>query len=149
VPTHTTAQIPTTIKTPKSLHLDKRVDQIIAQNSGRPDELLSDQSLARWLGVSNQWPHQARIGGYGPPYLVIGPRRIRYRRDQVNAWLSSRQVRSTAETPERSPANRGKRRADGYPVGGRPPSNGADSGAASGAAMPSAPPGKVGFKRGN
>jgi hypothetical protein len=92
VPTHTTPQIP-------RAHLERRAQQIAALSEGPEDQLLTDQQLAAWFGVSPQWPAQARIGGYGPPFVRSGPKRIRYRRDMVNAWLLSRQDTSTAVTP--------------------------------------------------
>jgi hypothetical protein len=114
MPTHSTAQIP------KS-HLERRAHQIAALSEGPADQLLTDQQLAAWFGVGPQWPAQARIGGYGPPFIRSGPKRIRYRRDQVNAWLLSRQATSTADTPA---WNRGHRKANTQPNGASAPNTG-------------------------
>jgi predicted DNA-binding transcriptional regulator AlpA len=72
----------------KRHHLDKRAAAIAAQAPG--GELLSTQELAHWLGISEQWLELARYKGYGPPYLRLSPRMIRYRRDDVLEWLASR-----------------------------------------------------------
>jgi hypothetical protein len=93
MPTHTTAKIPQT------RHLDRRAHQIIALSEGPADQLLDDQQLAAWFGVGPQWPAQSRMTGSGPPFIRTGLKRIRYRRDVVNAWLLSRQDTSTAATP--------------------------------------------------
>jgi hypothetical protein len=103
----------TTAPMQRTLHLAKRAGQILAQSAGRPDdELLDDDQLAQWFGVSRQWPCQARIHGYSPPFIRLGPKRIRHRRDQVNAWLLAQQ--QTNDTRDARPAwNRGHRKANG------------------------------------
>ncbi|CEF48886.1 unnamed protein product [uncultured bacterium] len=84
------ATLPTNFK---PLHLDSRISQILALGAGRPgDELLDDLQLAEWFGVSRQWPCQTRLRGTGPPCIWQGPRRVRYRRDQVTEWLLWRQA---------------------------------------------------------
>jgi hypothetical protein len=81
----------TSVSNRKTLHLDKRAHKIVEEGEEHPDdELLDDRLLAEWFGVSDQWPTQARIGGFGPPYIVLGPRNLKYRRDKVQEWLRSR-----------------------------------------------------------
>jgi hypothetical protein len=96
-------QVTTQKPKPKVLNLDKRAHQIIALASvGNPDDLLTDAQLAELLGVNPQWPCQARIKGYSPPFKPLGPRHIRYRRESVIAWLRSRaEYTSNAESPYR------------------------------------------------
>ena len=82
---------------PRHHHLDRRADQIAAEGAGNADDLLTTTDLAEWLGVSTQWLEIGRSKGYGPLFVVIGPRRIRYRRDDVMRWLRQRTHAATAE----------------------------------------------------
>ena len=55
-----------------------------------PDDLLTDAQVALMLGVSPKTLATWRsTGRYALPFLRIGAR-IRYRRQDVNAWLESR-----------------------------------------------------------
>jgi hypothetical protein len=79
-------------------HLDRRaLDLIEAANEGTDDELLSTPRTAVWLGVSPEWLEIGRSRGWGPPYLRLSPRRVRYRRGDVKRWLQERLYRATAE----------------------------------------------------
>ncbi len=79
-------------------HLDRRaLDLIEAANEGTDDELLSTPRTAVWLGVSPEWLEIGRSKGWGPPYLRLSPRRVRYCRGDVKRWLQERLHRSTAE----------------------------------------------------
>jgi len=82
-------------------HLDRRADTIIAQGDlldGSADDLLTTAQTATWLGVSTQFLEIGRSkGAYGPPHVVLAPRVIRYRRDEVNQWLRERSVASVAD----------------------------------------------------
>jgi hypothetical protein len=77
--------------------LDRRADQIAEFGIGDADDLLSTIDVARWLGVSHQWLEIGRSSGYGPPYIRVAARRVRYRRADVLAWLKERTHCSTAE----------------------------------------------------
>jgi hypothetical protein len=83
---------------PKKLHLDRRVSQIMATeqpiSDDQPihnDDLLTTSQLALWLGVTVVWLESCRRNGWGPPYLQVTPHLIRYRRDEVRAWLKQRE----------------------------------------------------------
>jgi predicted DNA-binding transcriptional regulator AlpA len=80
-------------------NLDRRaLDLIEAANKGTDDELMSTPEVAAWLGVSPQWLEIGRSKGrWGPPYLRLSPRRVRYNRGAVKKWLAERAHRSTAE----------------------------------------------------
>ncbi len=78
-------------------HFDKRADQIIEAGAGDDDDLLSTIQVAAWFGVSKQWLEIGRHEGYGPPFVRVGPNRIRYRRGDVRRWLLTRVHRSTSE----------------------------------------------------
>jgi predicted DNA-binding transcriptional regulator AlpA len=94
---HDKGRLPATVEelrayrklTPSSHHLDKRAGELAA-GDGDDDELLSSRQLADWLGVSVQWVEIGRTRGYGPPFLRLGPRMVRYRRGPVRKWLRKR-----------------------------------------------------------
>jgi predicted DNA-binding transcriptional regulator AlpA len=86
-------------------HLDKRADAVAAAGAGAPDDLISTKELATWLGLSEQWVEIGRHRGYGPPFLRLTPRRVRYRRCDVLAWLEQRRHQSTAEYLRRPSEN--------------------------------------------
>lgn len=85
------------IAPPRTHHLDRRAEPLIAHGAGDADDLLSTNAVAAWLGVSTQWLEIGRHRGYGPNFCRIGPRRIRYRRADVVAFLRERRHASTAE----------------------------------------------------
>ncbi|HVC53720.1 MAG TPA: helix-turn-helix domain-containing protein [Stellaceae bacterium] len=80
-------------------HLDRRCDRLGAEVAagGDADELLSTSDVAELLSVSGQWLEIGRSKGYGPPFIKLGPRRVRYRRQDLIEWLAGRRHRSTAE----------------------------------------------------
>lgn len=77
--------------TPNRHHLDKRAEKL-ADEPGADDDLLKTSEVAAWLGVSAPWLEIGRTAGYGPPFLKIGPRMIRYQRGRVRRWLRARAV---------------------------------------------------------
>jgi hypothetical protein len=84
-------------KNGRNHHLDRRADNLIAEGAGNPDDLLTTEEVAAWLHVSMQWLEIGRHHGYGPPYVRISPRMIRYRRGDVLTWLAGRTHTSTAD----------------------------------------------------
>ncbi len=90
-------------------HLDSRaLDLIEAACEGSDDELMTTPRLAVWLGVSAEWLEIGRSRGWGPRFIRCSPRRIRYRRGDVKAWLSERAHRSTGEYVDRSASRMGR-----------------------------------------
>lgn len=85
-------------------HLDRRAADLAAVSVGPLDELLSTRDLCDWLGVSVGWCEVARHKGFGPPFVKLSPRCVRYRRSDVLAWLESRGRRRTRVRP-RLPAH--------------------------------------------
>jgi predicted DNA-binding transcriptional regulator AlpA len=84
-------------------HLDRRAVALIeAATEGTDDELLNTPALAKWLDVSEQWLEIGRSRGWGPKFVKLSPRRVRYRRGDVLAWLAERTYAGTAEydTPD-------------------------------------------------
>ncbi|HYU12570.1 MAG TPA: helix-turn-helix domain-containing protein [Stellaceae bacterium] len=83
--------------TPQRHHLDRRAADIAEQSAGNADDLLSSSEVAEWLGVSTQWVEIARHRGFGPRWVRLSPRRVRYLRADVLAWLRERSHAATAE----------------------------------------------------
>jgi predicted DNA-binding transcriptional regulator AlpA len=90
---------------PKRHHLDRRISQIrAAEPAGighnhppdipppqpKDDDLLTCAQVAAWLGVSVQWLEAARAKGFGPAWMRLGPRAIRYPRGGVKKFLTAR-----------------------------------------------------------
>jgi predicted DNA-binding transcriptional regulator AlpA len=86
---------PTPPRAEKSHHLDRRAARLI--EPGNDDELLTTKALATWLAVSEVWVELGRALNYGPKFIRISERVIRYRRGDVNAWLKSRTRNCVAE----------------------------------------------------
>jgi len=66
-------------------------------------EFLTTGQLAELLGLAPQSLRAWRLRGEGPDYAKLGGRsgRVLYRRSDVDAWLQSRTVRSTAAASAR------------------------------------------------
>lgn len=82
---------------PQKHHLDRHADELVQLSDGENDDLLNTHAVACWLGVSTAWLEIGRSKQFGPPYIRISTRRIRYRRSDVLAWLQSRLHHSTSE----------------------------------------------------
>jgi hypothetical protein len=67
-------------------------DQLIDSKTLAKDilKLGSERSLEAW-----------RRRGYGPAFIRISPRAVRYRKQDVEAWLSERRVGHETESPAR------------------------------------------------
>ena len=79
-------------------HIDKRAASVLAtETDSDDDELLTGSATADWLGVSEQWLELGRTKKYGPKFVRLSPRMVRYRRGDVRAWLKRRTHQSTAE----------------------------------------------------
>jgi hypothetical protein len=82
-------------------HIDRRAGRIAAEEKGRDDEVLSTAQVADWLGISPQWLEIGRGKNYGPGFVRVSARVIRYRRADVVKWLEARTHKSTAEYSRR------------------------------------------------
>jgi hypothetical protein len=83
---------------PSFHRLDRRADQLIADGATDDDvndDLLNTAAVARWLGMSEIWLEIGRSKNYGPPFVVLNRKRIRYRRRDVVAWLRQRTYTAT------------------------------------------------------
>jgi predicted DNA-binding transcriptional regulator AlpA len=54
------------------------------------DALLTEKDLAAWLGISLPSLQRMRSNGTGPRYVQISERRIGYRKNEVETWLTAR-----------------------------------------------------------
>jgi len=83
---------------PQKHHLDRRAADIAAKGAAsNHDDLLSTIETAAWLGISQQFLEIGRCKGYGPRFVRLSPRRVRYLRSSVLAWLEEREHASTDE----------------------------------------------------
>jgi len=83
---------------PSSHHLDRRAGELVkASSTGEPDDLLNTKQTAAMLGLSPQFLEIGRSRGYGPKFVRLSTRRIRYRRAAIIEWLRSREHQSTEE----------------------------------------------------
>jgi predicted DNA-binding transcriptional regulator AlpA len=104
------AKIVGKIQPPRTHHLDNRAAELIAAGAGDPDDLMTISEVAAWFRVSLIWLHIARMHGYGPPFVKIAPRHIRYKRSDVLSWLKSRTFRVTSEYEQRSRSRAGRKK---------------------------------------
>jgi predicted DNA-binding transcriptional regulator AlpA len=58
--------------------------------------LLTQGQLAEYLHKSEAWAERARWDGSGPPYVKLG-RHVRYRAEDVEAWIAGALRTSTSE----------------------------------------------------
>ncbi len=56
--------------------------------------LLTTQQVSEMTSLTPEWFFRARKGGYGPPFMKVTSRIIRYDRSEVLAWF--RKHRTTA-----------------------------------------------------
>jgi predicted DNA-binding transcriptional regulator AlpA len=84
-------------------HLDRRAHRLVAQDAGSgsdPDDLLTTVEVADYLATSVQWLEIGRGKNYGPKFVRVGPRMIRYKRSDILKWLRSRTHANTSEYAE-------------------------------------------------
>jgi predicted DNA-binding transcriptional regulator AlpA len=94
--------------TPQRFHIDRRADKLVEAIAagGDPDDLLTTCEVAEWLGLSVQWFEIGRHRGYGPRFIRLSPRRVRYSRRSVLEFLAERTHAATAEYARRPSARR-------------------------------------------
>lgn len=63
-------------------------------------ERLNSAEAAAYLGLKTATLNKWRVYGDGPPFIKVG-RLIRYLKADLDAYLSSRRVRSTTEAASR------------------------------------------------
>lgn len=65
------------------------------------DKLLTTEEAARKLGVSQSYLAKDRHTGAKVPFIRLGYRSIRYRQEDLDAFVSANIKRSTSEYPSR------------------------------------------------
>jgi predicted DNA-binding transcriptional regulator AlpA len=63
------------------------------------NKLLADGEVAHLIGMSKSYLRQSRVKGTGPAFLKLG-RSVRYRLEDVEAWLQSRNRINTIQVME-------------------------------------------------
>ena len=80
-----------TSRRPKTLKIDKNAAAAISRlPAGSDDDLLNTPAAAVWLGVSTQWLELGRCKKFGPRYVKITKRLVRYRKRDLLDYLQSR-----------------------------------------------------------
>jgi predicted DNA-binding transcriptional regulator AlpA len=57
------------------------------------EQLISERELCKQLGIGAATASRMRYGGWGPRFVVLGPRRVAYRPSAIAEWLAAREVR--------------------------------------------------------
>jgi predicted DNA-binding transcriptional regulator AlpA len=78
-------------------HNDRWAHQRIDQVNNTESEIYTTFQLADMIQVSVAWLEIGRSRGYGPKFIRISPRMVRYSRTDVVKWLESRAHQHTAE----------------------------------------------------
>lgn len=73
-----------------------------SEQKTQPSILLSRDQIEVEYNISRRWLELAALTGEGPAFIKIGARTVRYRRNELERWLSEREMRSTSETPDTS-----------------------------------------------
>ena len=63
------------------------------------DHILNTREAATFVGLSVPTLNKLRVYGGGPSFLKLG-RAVRYRRSDLDSWLTARVRRSTSERVE-------------------------------------------------
>ncbi len=58
--------------------------------------LMDQRELAAYVGKSTAWCERARWAGEGPRFIKLG-RHVRYRADDVLAWIEANAKQSTSD----------------------------------------------------
>jgi len=62
-----------------------------------PNQLMKEREAASFLCISQRTLQKWRVTGFGPEYIHISSRAVRYRYGDVNDWMMDRRVRSTSQ----------------------------------------------------
>lgn len=61
-------------------------------------QFLSTEEAAKFLGLGSSTLEKYRTSGMGPKFCKLGPKRVVYRVDDLEAWATSNRGASTAKT---------------------------------------------------
>lgn len=68
-----------------------------------PGALLYTVEAAFLLGLSPRTVEALRLRGGGPPYIQVTPKAVRYRRRDLDAWITARSRKSTSDPGPSAP----------------------------------------------
>lgn len=75
-----------------------RASDTYDQNASKsPDFLLSRKDVHREYGISENLLEKKAVTGGGPIMTKISARMVRYRRADIEEWLASKRIDSTAQ----------------------------------------------------
>lgn len=67
------------------------------QQAENPNQLMKEREAADLLCHSVRTLQKWRVNGFGPEYIRISSRSIRYRYGDLNKWLMARRMRNTSQ----------------------------------------------------
>ena len=72
------------------------------KNQRHPEQpiLLTEKEVAKMLGFSTRTLQKWRLTGEGPVFIKATQRAIRYRKDDIQAWIQKRTFTSTSQQME-------------------------------------------------
>jgi predicted DNA-binding transcriptional regulator AlpA len=82
---------------PKKTPEGAQSNAIDTKEKASPTHLLSREEIQKEYGLTRRWLELAALTGNGPPFIKIGARTVRYRRDDLERWLAEREVQSTSQ----------------------------------------------------
>jgi hypothetical protein len=79
------------------LLLDRRADDLIEKLEGLEMDAFDTTQLGLLIHVSDSFLKKGRCQGYGPPFVRLGTRCIRYYKEDLITWLKKRSHICTKE----------------------------------------------------
>ena len=64
--------------------------------------LLTTKAVGQYIGAAEETVRSWRRTGFGPPFIRLSPRAVRYKREDVEAWLATNKRISTSQTAEQA-----------------------------------------------
>lgn len=62
-----------------------------------PSPYRDTKAAAEYLHISPSWLEALRVRGGGPAYLKLGPKRVVYRLEDLDAWATAQRRLSTSQ----------------------------------------------------
>jgi predicted DNA-binding transcriptional regulator AlpA len=77
--------------------MQKKTNSTFLHQIEKDDIYLTTPELAKYLKLSTQWLEIGRSKGYGPPFVRLTKRMVRYSLSEVHEWMRKRSYASTTE----------------------------------------------------
>jgi hypothetical protein len=85
---------------PQKHNLDRRAPTILEKmRDASDDTLLNTNEVSEWFDVSEEWLEIGRSRGWGPEFVKMGPRLVRYTVGACRQYLAKRTYAGTADYP--------------------------------------------------